>query len=209
MLHKETVAATTLELLVELQQKEYLKGFYLVGGTALALKMGHRKSIDLDLFSNFNFEAGELLENLSADFPFELFFSSNNTLKGRIDQIQVDIIAHRYPLIATPSVVEQISMLSNEDIIAMKLNAISVSGQRVKDFIDIYYLLGHYSVEDMISFYKKKYASYNEVNVLKSLLWFDDVDIEVWPVLIKNPKLKWSAVKIRIEKAVNMYLKNI
>jgi len=208
MLHKETVASTTLELLVELQQKEYLKGFYLVGGTALALKMGHRKSIDLDLFSNFNFEAGELLENLSVDFPFKLYFSANNTIKGSIDQIQVDIIAHRYPLIGSLSTVDQISMLSQEDIIAMKLNAISVSGQRIKDFIDIYYLLDFFSVEEMIFFYKKKYSSYNEVNVLKSLLWFDDVDLSAWPVLIKDPQLKWNNVKKRIEKAVNIYLKN-
>ena len=68
MLYKETVDSTTLELLNSLQSKPYLKGFYLVGGTALALKLGHRKSVDLDLFSNFNFDVEQLLENLSADF---------------------------------------------------------------------------------------------------------------------------------------------
>ena len=95
MLHKETVDQSTLELLNQLQQKEYLKGFYLVGGTALALKMGHRKSVDLDLFSNFSFDAIQLLDNLTTDFSFTLFFSANNTLKGSINQVQVDILAHR------------------------------------------------------------------------------------------------------------------
>ena len=76
MLHKETVDQSTLELLIQIQQKEYMKGFFLVGGTALALKLGHRKSIDIDLFSNFSFDAGQILENLSADFRFNLFFSA-------------------------------------------------------------------------------------------------------------------------------------
>ena len=62
MLHKETVDPSTLELLIQIQQKEYLKGFYLVGGTALALRLGHRKSVDIDLFSNFTFDAGQMLE---------------------------------------------------------------------------------------------------------------------------------------------------
>jgi hypothetical protein len=209
MLHKETVDTTTLELLIQIQQKEYLKGFYLVGGTALALKIGHRKSIDIDLFSNFNFDAGRILDNLSADFPFKLFFSANNTIKGSIDQVQVDIIAHRYPLVCEPLNIENILMLSVEDIVAMKLNAISTSGQRVKDFIDIYYLLEEYPVAEMISFYKKKYSQYNEVNVLKSLTWFEDVDLSEWPVLLKAPKLQWDTVKKRILKATNTYMKQI
>ncbi len=209
MLHKETVDASTLELLNQIQQKEYLKGFYLVGGTALALKIGHRKSIDIDLFSNFNFEVGQMLDNLSADFPFKLFFSANNTIKGSIDQVQVDIIAHRYPLVCEPLIIENILMLSVPDIVAMKLNAISTSGQRVKDFIDIYYLLEQYQVAEMIFFYKKKYSQYNEVNVLKSLSWFEDVDLSDWPVLLKTPKLKWDTVKKRILKATNTYMKQI
>lgn len=209
MLHKSTVDESTLELLRQLQQKDYLKGFYLVGGTALALKMGHRKSVDLDLFSNFSFDTTQLLENLSADFPFKLLFSANNTLKGSINKVQVDILAHRYPLVAEPGNVENISMLSNEDIVAMKLNAITMSGQRVKDFIDIYYLLNTFSVEEMIGFYKKKYSQYNDANVLKSLCWFDDVDLSDWPVLLESPQLNWKTVKNKIEKATLIYLKKI
>lgn len=85
MLHTETLDRSTLELLIKVQQREYLKGFYLVGGTALSLLMGHRKSLDIDLFSINGFDVGQMLENLSADFPFKLFFSANNTIKGSID----------------------------------------------------------------------------------------------------------------------------
>lgn len=206
MLHTETVDPSTLELLIKIQQKEYLNGFYLVGGTALALLMGHRKSVDIDLFSNEGFDVGQMLESLSADFAFNLFFSANNTIKGSIEQVQIDIIAHRYPLIGEPIRLGNITMLSVEDIIAMKLNAISVSGQRVKDFIDIYYLLNKYSVEEMIGFYKKKYSHYNEVNALKSLCWFEDVDLSDWPILLKSPNLQWTTVKAKIKTATQKFL---
>ena len=110
MVYKETVNDSTLELLAEIQKKNYLKGFYLVGGTSLALKLGHRKSVDIDLFATFNFDSGEMLENLSADFPFKLFFSANNTIKGSVYDIQVDILAHRYPLVREPLIEQEISM---------------------------------------------------------------------------------------------------
>ena len=209
MLYKETIDQSTLELLVQLQQKEYLKGFYLVGGTALALRMGHRRSADIDLFSNFDFDVAYILDNLSADFQFKLFFSAMNTIKGSIDDVQLDIIAHRYPLLGKPRVFENISMLSIEDIAAMKLNAISVSGQRVKDFIDLYYLLNEYSLAELISFYNGKYAQYNETNVLKSIIWFDDVDLTAWPVMVKSPDLKWETVTKKIKEATKAYLKRL
>lgn len=209
MLREESVDRSTLELLRQLQQKEYLKGFYLVGGTALALIMGHRKSIDLDLFSSFNFESVQLLDNLSADFSFALFFSANNTLKGSINQIKVDILAHRYPLVCDPVMIENINILSVEDIAAMKLNAIAVSGQRVKDFIDLYFLLEIFSIEEMIGFYKMKYAQFNEANVLKSLCWFEDVDLSDWPVLLKSPKLRWETIRKTLTDATRQYLKQL
>ncbi len=209
MLHKETISPDTLELLIRLQQKEYLKGFYLVGGTALALKIGHRTSIDIDLFSDFSFDTAYVLENLSADFDYKLFFSANNTLKGSIDGVQVDILAHRYPYVSSPLMIENIAMVSVEDIIAMKLNAITISGQRIKDFIDIFYLLKSNTIDDMILFYKTKYAAFNEVNVLKSLTWFEDIDHSDMPVLLENPKLKWAEVSKTILRETQKYFRKI
>ena len=207
MLHKEIISTQTLELLIRLQQKEYFRGFYLAGGTALALQIGHRKSLDLDFFSDFSFDTQYMLENLSADFNFKLFFSAANTLKGSIEDVKIDILAHRYPYINPPVTIDNIAMVSTEDIIAMKLNAIAISGQRVKDFIDIYFLLKSYSIGDMISFYKQKYASFNEVNVLKSLTWYDDIDLSDWPVLLDNPKLKWSEIMKKITRETKNYLR--
>jgi hypothetical protein len=91
----------------------------------------------------------------------------------------------------------------------MKLNAISTSGQRSKDFIDIYYLLNKYDLGNMLEFYQKKYDQQNVAFVLKSLVYFDDVDLAGWPVLIENPKLKWADVKKKIGKVVMDYARHV
>ena len=205
MLPAKAIDAPTLELIKSLQSKPYLQGFYLASGTALALNLGHRKSIDIDLFSNFSFDASELLEQIHQDFPYQLFFTASSTLKGSIENINVDILAHRYPLLGNPDVILGITMLSAPDIIAMKLNAISTSCQRSKDFIDIYYLLNNYNLAEMLEFYQKKYTQKNLSFILKSLIYFDDVDLAAWPVLIENPTLKWVDVKRRMEKVVMDY----
>ncbi len=207
MLHTEAIDTSVLELLRSLQGKEYLKGFYLTGGTALALYLGHRKSVDIDLFSNFGFDAGQMIENLSQDFPFQLFYSSANTLRGSIENIKTDIIAHRYKYINGPFLLDNISILSEDDIVAMKINAIITSGQRIKDFTDIYFLLDKFDISDMIRFYNNKYNQDNDALILKSLIYFDDIDNSDWPVLIKNPDLKIADIKKRIKKAVLQYVK--
>lgn len=95
-----------------------------------------------------------------------------------------------------------INILSEQDIIAMKLNAISTSGQRIKDFIDIFYLLNKYDLKLMLDFYLKKYNQKSDLLILKSLIYFEDVDESEWPVLIKDPALKWKDVKRKIQKTV-------
>ena len=200
MLYKETVGASNLELLRSLQSKQYLQGFNLAEGTAIALYNGHRKSVDLDLFSDFAFDTSAMRENLVQDFDFRLLFSAANTLKGSIGGTEVDIIAHRYNLINNPVKEESIRILSEPDIIAMKLNAISTSGQRIKDFVDIYYLLDKYDLKTMLGFYLEKYNQPNDLLILKSLIFFDDVEESEWPILIKEPDLKWKDAKRKIQK---------
>ncbi len=205
MLPAKAVGPAVLELIKSLQTKPCLHGFYLAGGTALALYLNHRKSADIDLFSGFSFDAAALLEEIHQHYPFQLSFSAANTLKGSISEIKVDIIAHRYKLIDEPKEVQGVTLLSIPDIIAMKLNAISTSGQRSKDFIDIYYLLRDYKMGKMLEFYREKYDQENAAFILKSLIYFEDVDLADWPVLIKDPKLKWADVTKQIQKVVLDY----
>jgi hypothetical protein len=209
MLHTQTVEPSTLGLLRSLQSRDYLKGFNLVGGTALALYMGHRTSIDIDLFSNFSFDTVQLIELIQQDFTLQLYSTAPNTIKARVENVNVDIIAHRYTYLNEPSNIEGIRILSEPDIIAMKLNAISVSGQRSKDFIDIYFILEElkYTIADMLRFYQVKYRQVGDMHVLKSLVYFDDVDLSDWPVLLCKPNLRWDDICKKIEKEVLLYLK--
>ena len=211
MLFKTAVEPATLELLKSLQSRDYLEGFNLVGGTALALYMGHRKSIDIDLFSNFAFDASGLLESIQQDYPLELYNTSSNTIKGSIENVNIDIIAHRYPYLNVPSLIDGILILSVPDLIAMKLNAISVSGQRAKDFIDIYFILEEnmFKISDMLKFYQLKYNQHGDMHILKSLIYFEDIDLSGWPVFLKKTSLKWTDVKKKIEKEVLRYLKEL
>jgi hypothetical protein len=204
MLHTETVENSTLELLKSLQSRDYLNGFYLVGGTALALHMGHRTSIDIDLFSNFDFDVAHMIEMIQHDYPLQLYYTAPNTIKGSINGVRVDVIGHRYPYLNEPGEIDGYRMLSVPDITAMKLNAISTSGQRSKDFVDIYFVLENkeYSLGDMLKFYQEKYNQHGDMHVLKSLIYFDDVDLSDWPVLLRNPQLKWSEVMQKIEDEV-------
>lgn len=205
MLYKEAVDTSALELLRSLQSKEYLKGFNLAGDTALALYNGHRKSVDIGLFSDFSFDTEQMLENLNQDFDYVLLFSATNTLRGAIDNIEVDIIAHRYNLINDPVIEDNIHILSEQDIVGMKLNAISTRGQRIKDFIDIYYLLDKYDIETLLGFYLEKYNQKSDLLVLKSLIYFEDVEESEFPVMFKDPGLKWKDIKRKIEKTVIDY----
>ena len=96
-------------------------------------------------------------------------------------------------------------MMKEVSPIIGKLNAISTSGQRSKDFIDIFYLLQNYDITKTLEFYPRKYRQVNVGHILKSMIYFKNMNLADWPVLIENPKLKWGDVKKRIEKAVINY----
>ena len=169
MLRKETVGEPTLELLKELMQDNLLKDFFLVGGTALSLQIGHRISIDLDLFSQNSFDKELLLTALERNYNFQLSYQAPNTLKGKIAGVQIDLITHNYPLIKPLIELEGVRMAAPEDIAAMKLNAISGTGTRLKDFIDIAYLSSTMPLSNMMDAYEAKYQSRNPTMVIKAL----------------------------------------
>ena len=205
MLHEEAVAAATLELIRALQKKKYFEEFHLVGGTALALYYGHRQSFDIDLFTNTSFDEQYLLENLINDFSFQMNYSAQQTLKGSVKGINLDVISHAYKNIEEPTIQNGITILSEKDILAMKLNAISISGQRSKDFVDIYFALKHYSIKQLLSFYAEKYQQENITHIIKSLVYFDDVDLSDWPT-IKEPGLTWSVIERQLNKEVIKFM---
>ena len=209
MLQKEAVGTAILDLISALQQRSELSSFILVGGTALALQIGHRKSIDIDLFSTEPFDVNEIAGFLEKDFGFHLQFSRRYTLKGIINGIFVDLIMHQYPLIELPRIEEGIRMASMKDIAAMKVNAISGDGTRLKDFIDIYFLLKGYSFAEIVGFFSQKYDLRNSFHAVKSLSWFEDVDFSGWPEMLLEKDLTFDKIKKTILSSRDRYLEEI
>ena len=195
MLHTETVDGATLELIRQLQADPVLEGFVLVGGTALSLQIGHRISIDIYFFTRNDFDTQQLLQHLEQKYQFQEQYRNINTLKGIINSVFVDFITHNYHMIKPNEHIEKITMASKPDIAAMKVNAIAGNGTRVKDFIDIYFLLKEFSFSTIISFYKSKYNSRNDFHAIKSLTYFDDVNEEEWPRMVLEKDLTLKKLK--------------
>jgi len=207
MLQKEAIEPRTLQLLKALQADSMFAQFHLAGGTGLALQLGHRLSVDLDLFSLAPFDSSFYLEYLEKNYQFALDYSSISTLKGSIDGVKVDFIAHAYALILPVLETELIRIYSMADIAAMKVNAIAGNGTRSKDFVDMYFLLEIYSVQQILEFYQNKYNDRNIFHALKSLNYFDEVDLSDWPVFISKKNLTWNIVKASIDKHCKEYMK--
>ena len=201
MLYKETVPLSTLELLNRLMQIDYLTDFILVGGTALALQLGHRKSVDIDLFSQNFFDSKRLSEHLQKDMNLQLDFIEKNTIKGEINGIKTDFITHAYSLVQPPLIADNIRMADKPDIAAMKLNAVSGNGTRLKDFIDIAYLSSSLSLKQMLDAYGEKYKVQNPVIPLKALAYYNDINFKE-PVHLTRGKLNWNKIKDRIGEMI-------
>ena len=197
MLQEKTVEARTLELLVRLMKDEALSNFFLVGGTALALQIGHRKSVDIDLFSLSSFDTMLFLELLAEKYHFEVEFQAKNTLKGTIEEVKVDLLTHAYPLVEELNYENGIRFSGIRDIAAMKLNAIVGNGTRLKDFTDVAFLSSHICLRDMLEAYCKKYASVNPVIAAKAITFFGDIDFYV-PVELIQGRFQWKKVENRI-----------
>ncbi|PJA06220.1 MAG: hypothetical protein COX70_09955 [Flavobacteriales bacterium CG_4_10_14_0_2_um_filter_32_8] len=209
MFYQDTIEPSTLELLKKLQSENLIKDFQLAGGTALALQIGHRKSIDLDLFIQKDFDTNTLLEFLEEKYQFAMNYSSLNTLKGCIDNVQLDFITHKYPLVNNTTNLDGVYLLSIEDIAAMKLNAIAGNGTRSKDFIDIYFILQQFTLDEILIFYKKKYSFRNQLQVIKSLTYFDDIDIQDWPEMLLEKNITLSKITQTINRHVQKFSKKL
>ena len=123
MLHKDPfiIKPETFSLIQDLQKMEILNGFYLVGGTALALKLGHRNSIDIDLFTKNEFSTKDIAQKIAENRDFFISFERENTLMCYIDSIKTDFIRHNYTLVNEPITEEGITYLSLEDIAAIPI----------------------------------------------------------------------------------------
>lgn len=195
MLHTKTVNSTLFRILKQLMELGSFKELRLVGGTSLALQIGHRESIDIDLFGRIDFNFENYSEHFAEMGAVSKIKLSKHINILSIDNIKVDFVNYRYPWITECKDIDGLRLASMEDIGAMKLNAITGRGAK-KDFIDLYFLLQIFSFQDLFRFYTQKYDDGNVFLVKKSLVYFVDAEREEMPKMHSN--VTWEEMKIFI-----------
>ena len=159
------------------RNQSWISDFYLAGGTALSLLIGHRKSDDFDFFNSKKFKNDLILKNISDICNFNLLSEDVNTLYISIDNIRFSFISHQYNVLEPFLKTDYLNISNIRDIACNKLSAISSRGSK-KDFIDLYFILKTYNIEDLFVDYKTKYGVdyFNEYLLLKSLVYFEDAE---------------------------------
>lgn len=209
MLYLETITGDTLELLKYISNSDLGRETRLVGGTSLALQLGHRISVDLDFFGNINLEPIEI-ESILKDFGETHPLKVSKLIKiYNCNSTKLDFVQYDYPWLEDAIVWDNVKLAGLKDIAAMKIGAITGRGSK-KDFFDLYELLKHFSLKQIIQFYQEKYKDGSVYLALKSLIYFDDAEEQVKENPDAEPKilsdLSWEEVKSKILNAHQEYM---
>ena len=179
-------------------------GFYLAGGTSLALQIGHRTSLDFDFYTKKEFEPPRLREEFDKRFKkVREIHVAEGTLILDIEGIELSFFKYLYKLVKPCLKLEDVNLASLEDIAAMKILAISQRGKR-RDFIDIYFLIQKFGLKKIMELTKEKYSMFNIYVGLQGLSYFKDADedLEVDRFRLFE-KISWGKIKNYIVKEVN------
>ena len=200
-LHLEILPDEQRKLFDVMAKQEWINSFYLAGGTSLALRIGHRQSIDFDFFIHADFKIREIISRLRKLGSFELFDEAENTINGLLDHIQISFFKYEYPLLKKPYQYGSLKIAELFDVALMKLEAISGRGNR-KDFIDLFFLVDFFSLPELFKAYSNKYGTKisNHYHLLKSLVYFEDAENQPMPKMLKH--VEWSEVKDTIVQKV-------
>lgn len=171
-----------------------IKNAYLAGGTALALQIGHRISVDLDFFTKEDFDEKILEQELSYYKEFKKEGTAWKTVWGKIGCTKFSIFYYKYSLLNEAINFSDIKVASLEDIAAMKIHSLGDRGTK-RDFIDLYFLSKKFSLEQMLGFYDKKYGDLKEksYHLIRSMNYFEDAKEEQMPQMVKD--VDWNEVK--------------
>jgi hypothetical protein len=179
-----------------LSPRDFIKSFYLAGGTACAAHLGHRISKDLDFFSKEEFSHFELQNSLRDCGYFLTDYTDSHTLIGRFNRTKVSFFYYNYPSIRDVHHFLDLRIFSLEDIGCMKIDTISSRGSK-RDFVDLYFILKkiNLGLKEFFKFFEEKYGTegYNIYHILKSLVYFEDAEKE--PELNMLVQYSWEEVR--------------
>lgn len=196
-LHTEIFPEVQQRLFDALSQQEWMGPFYLAGGTALALQIGHRRSIDFDFFTEGDFDIGRVVQHLRTMGIFELFDRSEGTLNGALNDVRVSFFSYEYPTLEGLHSHSKLFIADMLDIALMKLEAVSGRGSK-KDFIDLFFLLKRFSLSALLQKHPQKFGLdlSNHYHLMKSLVYFEDAEHQPMPTMLQD--VSWEDIKISI-----------
>ncbi|TVP58203.1 MAG: hypothetical protein EA351_04135 [Gemmatimonadales bacterium] len=204
--YPEVMPLTQQVLLRRLGKIAADRGFYLAGGTALAIQVGHRRSVDLDWFSPSAIDPLVLATDLrDAGIPIEVMDIEEGTLHGTAEGVKLSFLEYRYPELVPPVVWPEyhVRLAGLEDLACMKLSAIGGRGAK-RDFIDIFALgRSGFTVDQMLQLYGRKYDFTNFGHTVFALTYFDDAEQEDTPEMLWQ--VEWDEVKRALERWVLEY----
>ena len=204
---EEVLPKKTKDSLALLGKSGLMKDAYLAGGTALALQIGHRISVDFDFFTQKQFESEIFVQQLSAlPINFRLERLAWGTILGHLGETRFSLFYYNYPLLVNHVNFTGINIAGIKYLAAMKIAAISDRGTR-RDFIDLYFILEKEkicSLEEALEFYGEKFKilHQNKMHILKSLMYFDEAEKVETPKMLKN--VNWKEVKKYFEREVKI-----
>lgn len=179
------------------------RGFYLAGGSALCLRLAHRRSIDLDLFRETDFDPQQLQRELEAEgLALRNARSKPSTLWFDLYEVPVSVMRFPYPSLREPESALSVPVASLEDLAAMKIEAIASRGAR-KDFVDLYLICRQgLGLRGALSAFERRFASANPdvMHRLKALVYFDDAEQE--PELTMLEPVAWEDVRAFFQREV-------
>lgn len=199
MLRFDAIPDSLRNLLMRLASLPSLEDFLLGGGTSLALRFGHRLSVDLDFFTTREFDSEHLADQIGMTGA-TIVNLAPNSLTLDAQGAKLDSLRHAYPLLAPPDQIAEVRLLSLPDVAAMKLNAIANRGAK-KDFFDICELQRHHSLPIMLEWFETKYRSADRFTVIRSLGWFQDAELEPDPVSLNGSD--WQVVKSHLRSMIS------
>ena len=194
-MHREVLPGGWEQAAGDLAARDAIQGFYLAGGTGLALQFGHRRSRDLDLFSHEEFHPVDLNTRLRGLPGLKVHQALRGTLHVELHGVLVSFLHYPYPLLFPLLQFERLPVADHRDIAGMKLNAIASRGSR-RDFVDLYVAARQYGLRDILAWFETKHAAspYNRVHVLKALTFFADAEQQPMPDMLVSG-IDWNTVK--------------
>lgn len=189
----DVLPASTEAAIRALRDTRVLDGFYLAGGTGLALQFGHRLSRDLDFFHPEHFNEDALLQRLQVLQGFALVAKAPYTIHATVQSTKVSFLGYAYPMLYAASAFRGVPVGDPRDIACMKVSAIASRGTR-RDFVDLYLCALRYGLAEILRMFDRKYAQthFSRIHILKSLTYFADAAKDPMPHMLQP--LDWDKV---------------